>query len=89
MHRFGFSIANRVLATLVNRFSPKETLFDIGGGNGCVSRDLECQGFDVVLLEPGREGVLNAKKRGLAQIIQASMEEAAFNPSFASVGGHF
>jgi SAM-dependent methyltransferase len=66
---FWFSLRNQVIYRVLQRYSPPGTLFDVGGGNGVVSSFLQNQGIDVVLVEPGRHGVDNAKKRGVNQII--------------------
>ncbi|MBN1694356.1 hypothetical protein JW879_03025 [candidate division WOR-3 bacterium] len=46
-------------------------------------------GFDVVLVEPGHIGILNAMKRGLRNIIYATIETAKFNRNSLSAVGLF
>ena len=75
---FWFRHRNNCIAAVVQAFPPQDegTIFDIGGGNGFVSLGLTRLGFDMALLEPGRMGAINAKKRGLKNIICATTETA-------------
>ena len=78
---------NRCIAALVKKFSPDSYLFDIGGGNGIVSRALENEGIKTVLVEPGEKGIQNAKARNIKNLICATLEDAAFIPdSIPSIG---
>ena len=52
--------------------------FDIGGGNGFVSKGLEKNGIKTCLVEPGIQGCLNAKKRGLSNIVCSDLESLKF-----------
>ena len=86
---FWFRHRNNCIASVVTSFPPADngTIFDIGGGNGFVASGLVDAGFDVALLEPGRDGVLNAKKRGLKTIICATTDSAKFRQqSLPAVG---
>jgi SAM-dependent methyltransferase len=62
----------------VKTYPPEDngTIFEIGGGNGIVSLGLVNAGFDVALLEPGNVGAINAKKRGLKNVICATTDTA-------------
>ncbi len=75
---FWFRHRNNCIVSIVKTYPPEEngTIFDIGGGNGFVSLGLANAGFDVALLEPGSVGVLNAKKRGLKNVICATTDTA-------------
>ena len=84
---YWFRHRNDVIAQLVKTFSPQEAIFDIGGGNGCVSYALQSNGLEVVLVEPGQVGVRNAKQRGVRTVIQSTLEDAGFAPqSLPAVG---
>tara|TARA_B100001093_G_scaffold513486_1_gene585525 strand:+ start:696 stop:1529 length:834 start_codon:yes stop_codon:yes gene_type:complete len=84
---FWFRHRNSVICQLVSRFSPSAVFFDIGGGNGCVSKALQSKGFDTVLVEPGANGAVNARSRGLRTVIQSTLQDAVFSSqSMASVG---
>lgn len=84
---FWFEHRNNVIATAVKKLSPEETFFDIGGGNGFVAKNLQDSGISCVLVEPGRTGAVNAKKRNVQTVICSTLEDAAFNEnSFGAVG---
>lgn len=87
-HSFWFKHRNACIAAMVTRHPPQGTLLDIGGGNGYVSQKLAQLGHDIVLIEPGRTGALNAHQaRGLENVICATVEEANFVPrSFGAIG---
>lgn len=78
---FWFQHRNKCITTLVKAYPPKDNgyVFDIGGGNGLVSSALLKNGFNVVLVEPGIQGILNARQRGLTNLVCASFEKANFN----------
>lgn len=86
---FWFRHRNDLISSLVDRFSPDETLFDIGGGNGCVSVALEKSGHRTVLVEPGEVGIANARTRGLTTVIHATLEDAGFLPGSLPAAGAF
>lgn len=86
---FWFRHRNTSIIDLAIRFSPKELFWDIGGGNGFVSSGLQQSGFDVVLIEPGIHGCMNAKSRGLKNIICSSLENLNFSESSLASCGLF
>lgn len=65
---FWYKHRNKVIKTLINRYSPHEVLFDIGGGSGAVSHYLSQNGHKSVLIEPGFKGAFNGSRRGLPTI---------------------
>ena len=75
---FWFNHRNKCINQLVNKFSPKSKgpIFDLGGGNGVVAKALIDAGWNVVLVEPGKVGVENAKNRGLENVICATIKTA-------------
>ena len=86
---FWFRHRNSCIACVVEAYPPENngTIFDIGGGNGFVSSGLANAGFDVALVEPGRIGTSNAKRRGLKNVICATTNTARFKPhSLPAVG---
>lgn len=87
-HSFWFRHRNACIAALVERYPFDGTLLDLGGGNGFVSQMLRAAGHDVVLLEPGYAGALNARRqRQLDQVVCATVQQAAFPPaSFGAIG---
>jgi SAM-dependent methyltransferase len=85
---FWFKHRNRVIKYLVEKFSPEETFFDIGGGNGCTALYLKKHGIDSVLIEPGLSGAYNASRRGLDSVC-AVIEELDFVPDSVRAVGLF
>lgn len=84
---FWFRHRNRCITALVRAVPPRGVLFDIGGGNGVVSKALHEAGVSTVLVEPGEVGVKNALQRGIPHIIWSTLEDANFSPaSMAAVG---
>jgi SAM-dependent methyltransferase len=88
---FWFKHRNNCITTIAQLYPPKEngTIFDIGGGNGYVSSGLMNVGFNVALLEPGQEGANNAKKRGIQNVMCATMGTAKFKAHSLPAAGLF
>lgn len=53
-------------------FDPDAHFFDVGGGNGYVSHSLQENGDRTTLIEPGLQGCVNARKRGLSAWLVSS-----------------
>jgi 2-polyprenyl-3-methyl-5-hydroxy-6-metoxy-1,4-benzoquinol methylase len=86
---FWFRHRNACIQAVVAAFPPPDggAIFDVGGGNGYVALGLEQAGSDVVLIEPGQTGAVNAKQRGLKNVICASTATAGLHQeSLAAVG---
>jgi len=73
-----FGHRNACLLQVMQAFPPRGPLFDIGGGNGFVAKALQDAGIEVVLLEPGADGVRNARRRGVRQVVHGTLEAAGF-----------
>jgi hypothetical protein len=86
---FWFAHRNRCILHLLRSYPSAGTFFDIGGGNGYVARAVQSLGIEVVLLEPGREGAVRAKARGIRHIIQGTFEDAGLLPETIGAGGLF
>ena len=88
---FWFKHRNECIVAVVKRLPPKahDAIFDIGGGNGFVSMGLERAGFEVVLLEPGKTGAANAKKREVRHVICATADTAGLPPGSVGAVGLF
>lgn len=86
---FWFRHRNNCIIEVVKQFPPKGIFFDVGGGNGFVAKELEENGIETVLVEPGEKGVSNAGRRGLKKIIRATLEEAEFKPNTLPAAGLF
>ena len=74
-HSYWFQHRNECIASLVKKHALHKDFWDIGGGNGFVTKRLQDEGFDAVLVEPGEMGVHNAKKRNIQHIICSNLEE--------------
>ncbi len=78
---FWFRHRNRCILSILEQFQPQGLFIDLGSGNGFVSRAIEQSGFDleVISVEPGLEGCLNAQKRGLKNITCGTIEDLSFD----------
>lgn len=84
---FWFIHRNNILKEVIKKFSFGKLFFDIGGGNGAVTKALINESFEVYLVEPGNDGILNARKRGIGNLINANFEDAMFlNESIDNIG---
>lgn len=88
-HSFWFKHRNDCIVSVIKRFPPSGVIYDIGGGNGYVTLGLKNSGYDTVLVEPGVEGVHNAKLRGLSPIICSTLGDAGFRDSSMPAAGLF
>ena len=86
---FWFRHRDAILLAALRAFPPTGPLFDVGGGNGYVTRTLRDAGYDAVLVEPGPEGVHNARARGLPDVIWSGLETAGFAPGALPAIGLF
>jgi len=85
---YWFRHRNDAITAAVDLFPPSGPIFDIGGGNGFVSLALQKRGYPSVLVEPG-SGALNAVRRGVRDVIQATLADAKFAPSSIHAVGIF
>lgn len=67
-HSYWFKHRNAIISSVVARFAPSGTIFDIGGGNGYVSLGLVGSGYPSVVVEPDLSGTAVASARGLPTI---------------------
>lgn len=86
---FWFRHRNRVIADAVAAFPPAGPIFDVGGGNGFVALGLQQAGFETVLLEPGPQGAANARRRGVRQVAQSTLQDAGLRPDSVPACGLF
>jgi SAM-dependent methyltransferase len=84
---FWFRHRNACILEAVSQYPPAGPLFDIGGGNGFVARAMQDAGLEVVLVEPGAAGIVNARRRGIQRVVHATLEDARFIPgSLPAIG---
>jgi SAM-dependent methyltransferase len=86
---FWFRHRNRCIASVVRRFEPQGVLLDIGGGNGYVSKGLTEAGIACALLEPGIDGALAARARGVDPVICARLEDIDMASGSVAAAGLF
>ena len=86
---FWFAHRAACLEAVVRRFPPAGTIYDIGGGNGFVTRRLIDAGFDTVLVEPGEAGARNAVRRGIPTVVCATLATAEFREASLPAAGIF
>ena len=63
-HSFWFRHRNNCIIEMIRNYPPqkKGPIFDIGGGNGYVSKAIMDAGWDAILVEPGLSGERTLKK---------------------------
>lgn len=84
---FWFRHRNKIIAYAIKKYSADKTFVDIGGGNGFVSLNLQNDGIDSVLIEPGFSGCINAKKRGVENVICSGIDDdVIYDESIDSAG---
>jgi len=86
---FWFAHRNACLLAVLDRLPPGGALFDIGAGNGFAARALVEGGQEVVVVEPGVTGALNAQARGLRHVVCATFAEARFKDGALPAAGLF
>ena len=87
---FWFRHRNRCLVEALARHPPGGFILDVGGGNGYVARGLADAGHDMVLLEPGSVGAVNARHhRRLPAVIHATLDAAAIRTASVPAVGLF
>jgi len=75
---FWFQHRNLCILEAFKKYAKIPVFFDIGGGNGYVSKAFEEKNITTILVEPGIKGCLNAQKRGLENIVCSTLQEAHF-----------
>lgn len=86
---FWFNHRNSVILDLIKMFPPKGCIFDIGGGNGFVTKLMNDNGYETFLVEPGIHGIKNAKNRGITNLLCSSFGDAQFKKGSISAIGIF
>lgn len=86
---FWFKHRNKCISTLVSRYAADKTFWDIGGGNGFVSKGLQNSGISTILVEPGELGAQTAYERGVKNVICATFESAGIKNSTIESAGLF
>lgn len=74
---FWFRHRSEVVSHALDRFAPGAKVWDVGGGNGFQAKKLQEQGREVVVVEPGEAGCRNARRRGVREVVQGTLEAQA------------
>ena len=83
---FWFKYRNSCIEKIIENSGINGEIADIGGGNGFVSKMMQEIGMDVMLVEPGENGVINAKKRGIKKIICGAFDREMFEEEIENAG---
>jgi len=75
---YWFRHRNNLIKRLYAKYASGIRMYDIGGGNGIVTKYLSDHGESCVLVEPGRSGALNARRRGIENVVQSTLQDAGF-----------
>ena len=76
---YWFVHRNSCIIEAIKKYPPDGIFFELGGGNGYVSKFIQDHGHDVVLLEPSLSGIENARRRGVVNVICSTFENAQVN----------
>jgi len=85
---YWFAHRGACIARAIHEHPPSGTVYDIGGGNGYVTKVILDNGFDAVLVEPG-SGASNAIKRSVPNVIHSTLGDCAFRPGSLAAAGAF
>lgn len=88
---FWFAHRNNIIKRILERFPFSGNFADIGGGNGFQAKFI-AKNFpekEVYLIEPGYEGCLNAKKRGLKNVFNIPFQKFDFTFNKINAAGLF
>ncbi len=86
---YWFEHRNRIIVNAMRLFPPQGWIADIGGGNGFVAQALQRDGFEVVLIEPGKDGIRMSRERGIEQIIGGAIQDIGINSAVIPAAGLF
>ncbi len=84
-----FRWRNEIIADVIRRAGAPPAVWEVGAGNGVVSRYLEGVGITAVVVEPGEAGSLGAASRGIRHVVRASLEELELPPESLPAVGAF
>jgi hypothetical protein len=75
-----FKQRNELILSLIKKYKLGDDFLDIGGGNGYQAKAIQEANIfkNVVLIEPGEHGCINAKKRGLKLIYKCIFQDFPF-----------
>jgi SAM-dependent methyltransferase len=89
---FWFTHRNAVIGALIGRYRDElegAPFADIGGGNGFVALAAEALGIPTLLVEPGPQGARRAYDRGLASVVEGTLDSCQFRDGCLAGAGMF
>jgi len=86
---FWFNHRNACILQAITHHPPSGLLIDVGGGNGFVTRGIQQAGYETALLEPNLQGIKNARKRGISNLICSTWQDAKFKQNTLPAIGLF
>lgn len=86
---YWYAHRNRCFLALIGLFPPRGAIFEIGAGNGSVALALQGAGHSVVAIEPTVRLAVNARNRGLKNVVCSGLENAGFKRGTLSNVGMF
>ena len=86
---YWFQHRSRVLCGLAQHLGFPPAIWDIGAGNGSVSRAFQDAGIEAVAVEPSAAGAANAAARGVRSVLCAKLEDLALPAGCLPAAGCF
>ena len=77
---YWFQHRNRCIVHFAKKYSVSGIFLDVGGGNGVVSKALQDNGFESIVVEPDQTGCHNSFLRGVKNVFLGSLEELPLLP---------
>lgn len=81
---FWFKHRNNCIIEGIKKTHINGEIADIGGGNGFVSKKIQEEGYEVILVEPGN-GVENAQRRGIKNIVCGIFDKKMFSKKLQNI----
>lgn len=76
---FWYQHRNNCILEVIRQIQPKGKIVEIGGGNAFVSKGIQDAGYKVIVVEPDINGILNAKFRGISELVCSSFADLKFS----------
>lgn len=72
---YWFNHRNHCIILAIKKYFKGDCFFDVGAGNGFVAKAIKDISIPVVLIEPGKDAVMNAKSRKLENILCGTLND--------------
>lgn len=83
---YWFKHRNEIIHKSLSNYIESGHFWDVGGGNGFVSEFLQNNGFDCTLIEPGKQGCENGRKRGVNSVFEGVLQDYQSNKTPDVIG---